>query len=329
MTLIEYLNGCISKYNQIEEDLKLAIELRGNFKSVIEHLLQKYKCIIADYSNEYSVFSFEVDNYEMCVCIYMNEDDKIVLADALEFKFNSHTISSCTYRISDLKNQNCINKLKAQFGKLFDKHIYVIKVKDMTGEVDYEDEVTVYDYEDKNEVLTAARKLAKTLNERYSQCFCITLHKGFKRLLSGDVAGGIIEYYTISSKSKGETIKARRKAGFQSLEVDEYMEINPSNNKAMENNNAVVVMNIVKLDDDGNLDVTLERYTSVEEAKNEAEEMINKWLSENYYTLDENESKSTDPYLYLCEREDNDNLIEIRCTETIAELNVLIKEFEV
>ena len=309
MTLIEYLNGCISQYNQIEEDLKLAIELRGNFKSVIEHLLQKYKCIIADYSNEYSVFSFEVDNYEMCVCIYMNEDDKIVLADALEFKFNSHTISSCTYRISDLKNQNCINKLKAQFGKLFDKHIYVIKVKDVTGEVDYEDEVTVYD--------------------RYSQCFCITLHKGFKRLLSGDVAGGIIEYYTISSKSKGETIKARRKAGFQSLEVDEYMEINPSNNEAMENNNVVVVMNIVKLDDDGNLDITLERYTSVEEAKNEAEEMINKWLSENYYTLDENESKSTDPYLYLCEREDSDNFIEIRCTETIAEMNVLIKEFEV
>lgn len=326
---MEYLNGCISQYNQIKEDLKLAIELRGNFKRVIEHLFQKYKCIIVDYSNEYAVFSFEVDSHEMRVCIYMNEDDKIVLSDTLEFKFCSHTASLRDCRISDLKNHNYINKLKAQFGKLFDKHIYVIKVRDMTGEVDYEDEITVYDYEDKNEVLTAARKLAKILNERYSQCFCITLHKGFKRLLSGDVAGGIIEYYTISTKSNGETMKARRKAGFQSLEVDEYIEIKPSNNQTMENNNAVVVMNIVKLDADGNLDVTLERYTSVEEAKNEAEEAIKEWLSENYYTLDENESESTDGYFSLCEREDYENLIEVRCTESIAEMNVLIKKFEV
>jgi len=89
----------------------------------------------------------------------------------------------------------------------------------------------------------------------------------------------------------------------------------------------IIMLNVVKMDNDGNLDILLERHDSKDEAKASAERHIDEWLSHYDFTLDEKRASEDDGY--LCEREDYGNLTEIRYVDGIAEIDTLIKEFEV
>ena len=327
MTLKECINNWIAQYEKLKSDLNVILKNNSSFRNVLVGLSKNHHCSFADPVNEYAVISLMVDDNEMRANVYVDENEEVGLSDVVEIEFSlDKNIVEC--RITELNDFRYFKKLKERFGKYFDKHIYMVSAKDMTGEIDYDDCITVYDYEDKNEAFTAARELAKLLNDKYPQCFCITLYKGFKRLLSNEMAGDPFGFYTISTKSKGETMRARRVAGYTNLEVDEYIEsISKSNN--MENNEkkTILIMNIVKLDNDGNLDCSMERYNSIEEAEKVAEERINEWLSKNEFTLDEQEADENG--IVLCEREDYGHFIEVCSTETIAEMNIYMKEFEV
>jgi len=89
----------------------------------------------------------------------------------------------------------------------------------------------------------------------------------------------------------------------------------------------IVILNVVKLDNDGNIDIVLEHHNSKDEARASAERHIDEWLSHYDFTLDEKKASEGDDY--LCEREDYGNLTEVRYVDGIAEIDTLIKEFEV
>lgn len=330
MTITECINEFISRHEELAADLKKILKETCKFDQVMKRLEGKYRIEENDRTNGYAIIELCGGKTECYATIFVDESEKVVLLDTLSYRLSDEINSFNDSTVSQLKNWKYVAKLKENYGKYFDNHIYVITAHDVTKKVDYHDSATVYDYEDEKEAFEAARSLAKRLSVNYTQCFFLTLHKCRKRLLNGDLLGDPLGYYTISTKSKGETMRARRLAWFKELEVDEYMDYVP-NNENMENDkkkNVVVMMNVIKLDNEGNLDYTLDRYQSKEEAREAAEKTISKWLSSNNFTIDEHEQESNKE-LTLCERDDYGNSIEVRCFESIAEIDVLIKEFEV
>ena len=89
----------------------------------------------------------------------------------------------------------------------------------------------------------------------------------------------------------------------------------------------IVILNVVKLDNGGNIDIVLEHHSSLDEARASAERHIDDWLSRHGFTLDE--QKASEGNDDLCERGDYGNLTEVRYVDGIAEIDTLIKEFEV
>lgn len=183
------------------------------------------------------------------------------------------------------------------------------------------------DSQTEEEIMEIARNTARELSMKYTDVLFVRIHKGYKRLDGGEIAGDPFGYYNISSKTKGETMRARRLACGKNLEVNEYTDIAPVIGEKKEDCKTTVMMNIVKLDKNGNLERTLEQYASVEEARRAAEECVDHWIMINNLTTDEEEAKSHS-HIGLCIKEDYGNVLEVRSIRNIQEISILIKEFE-
>ena len=325
MTLKECFNLWIAQYNEFKERFEKAVEVNPDFNSVVDSMSSKYTKYNYDEINELADFSLSKKGYEVCVTICKNNDGTARLSIVLNCWFslgNNHMID-CT--IDDLKDDKFLSKMKAKFGDKFDTDIYTISVSNMEDDnFSFDDRHTVIDYEDEHEAIDAARELAEELHNSFSDCICISVLTGEKRKPSGDVVGDdLVDIYTISTKSRGETVRARKRAGYCKLTVDEYADEIISNR--MGNSEKVIILTIIKLDSDGNISYSVDRYESVEKAKQRAEELLVFWMNENDFTFDEDKSENF--CMSLCTREDHGNLIVVNRTDYIDEFNALISEF--
>lgn len=90
----------------------------------------------------------------------------------------------------------------------------------------------------------------------------------------------------------------------------------------------IIMLSVISVDADGNLDFVIEKCETRESALHMAEDSVKNWLENNAYTLDKGFYLKHNGAYLLCERHDYGNLIEVKCKENIAELDVYIKEFE-
>lgn len=100
--------------------------------------------------------------------------------------------------------------------------IFTLSATNLRTENEIFDALAVVDYFTEESAISAARELAKKLSANFDDVCQVTVYSGEYKKESGDVCGEPVDIYTISSKSKSETAKARRDAGYVKLEVDEY-----------------------------------------------------------------------------------------------------------
>lgn len=210
------------------------------------------------------------------------------------------------------------------------KAVFTVSVSDITETVTYEDELTVVQYESAEEAMESARIVATILSVSYRQVFSVTVFRDGFVDRWGNVQGEPCEIYTISSRSKGETMRARRNAGYVSLEVDEYTDIVPNLNSdnMEEKQKTIVVAIIVTSDGDGNLSMDMMRFGSVKDAMDYGAAQADEWVGSNHqYTLDEEEAEQLGRM--LCVKSVMGSFIEVSCTEDKSEFDFFIKEFEI
>lgn len=325
MTLKECLNMWIAQYNEFKEQFDKAVKVNPNFKFVVDLMSKKYEKYNYDELNELADFSLSKKGYEVCVTICKNNDGTARLSIVLNCWFSSDDNDMVDCTINDLSDTKFLEKMKSKFGDKFDTDIYTISVSNMEDDdFSFEDRHTVIDYEDENEALDAARELAEELAMSYNQCICISVYAGEKRKPSGDIVGDdTVDIFTISTKSRGETVRARKRAGYCKLTVDEYADENIS--RKMGSASKVIVLFIVKLDNDGNISYSADRYESVEKARERADELLREWLEDNEFTCDETEAEKN--FMVLCTKEECGNLITVTRNDDIDEFDALIKEF--
>ena len=101
--------------------------------------------------------------------------------------------------------------------------IFTLSATHLSNEDEIFDALAVVDYESEDAAISAARELAEKLAASYDDVCQVTVFSGEYRIPGGDVYGEAYDIFTISSKSKEETIEARKKAGYVQLEVNEYV----------------------------------------------------------------------------------------------------------
>ena len=102
--------------------------------------------------------------------------------------------------------------------------IFTISATNLKTEEEVYDVLAVVDYFSEDSAIAAARELAEKCNVNYGEVCNVTVYAGEYKTESGDILGEPMDVYTISSKSKEATIEARKRAGYVSLEVNEYID---------------------------------------------------------------------------------------------------------
>lgn len=104
------------------------------------------------------------------------------------------------------------------------QEIFTLHLLETTDECnDYFDERLTSEYGTLEEAQKNAMELAKELSvSEPGYCFCISVVAGEYRNERGDIWGNPDDVWTISSRSKEATIKARKEAYFSNPEVDAY-----------------------------------------------------------------------------------------------------------
>ena len=101
--------------------------------------------------------------------------------------------------------------------------IFTISAIDIDFDVPYEE--MKYDgqiYYSEEEAMEAAREWCSELTGPDEPLICITVYAGEYKTPDGNFWGEPYDIWTISNKSKEETVIGRRNAGYVSEEVDEY-----------------------------------------------------------------------------------------------------------
>ena len=101
--------------------------------------------------------------------------------------------------------------------------IYTISAYDIDYDAVYEE--VKYDgqiYYSEEEAVEAAREWCSELTSDDEPLICITVYGGEYKTPDGNFYGEPFDIWTISNKSKEETVIGRRNAGYVSEEVDEY-----------------------------------------------------------------------------------------------------------
>lgn len=102
--------------------------------------------------------------------------------------------------------------------------IFTISATNLKTEEEVYDVLAMVDYFSGEAAIAAARELAEKCNTSYDEVCNVTVFAGEYKTESGDILGEPMDIYTISSKSKEVTIEARKRVGYASLEVDEYID---------------------------------------------------------------------------------------------------------
>lgn len=325
MTFDECVNGWIEQYDEFAECLNKILLTNIGFQETINKLSEKYEKLFYTKNcegNHALVFLLIKYGHEMHLHVYKDKHERAVLSDTVCF-FLFDNVYECT--INELHNSSYREMLNEKHGQCFNECVYFVNV--YKSDCSYL-ETTSGMYNTPREALDFAIGRQKYLSANELDCCFIVISCGRKKKRNVKFIEPPYEYYRISTKTKGETMRLMRIKGLR-FYVNEFIETIP-NPENMQNNinesakGSFFMMTIVSVDDNGNMKCNLERYPSKERARQVAEFSIDKWMSENNFTLDEKACS----FCSLCEKEDYDNFIEVRHIKGIAEINVLIKEYE-
>lgn len=318
MTAQEFINDLIAQYEELSTRVKQCSLNRMSFQEAVQELSSKYE--VSDVSEEHRAFKVHWSHggVNMQVCVWLSHTCMFKASPVIEMLIVSANIIIDDYTIDCFKNWRCVSDFKDDYGKYFDKHIYMVAARDLSngGNVKYS-----YVYEDIDETFREARELAKRLNEQYSQCFILTLYKGYKQLTGGTMAGDETGFHTISSKSKSETLKAKRNDFDYGSEPDEYTGEDESRDRRK-----IFVMSMVEQYEDESSGPDIELYYSKLDVELAIKKHIDEWLQENNFTLSPDESEFRD--VPLCEMYSEDNFVAVYNTEEKGDLKIAFEEFD-
>ena len=318
MTAQEFINKVIALYEKLESDLKeLSLNCVG-FQKAVQILSTKYEVETPKKDRDFFIVNFDIDGHKMRVPAIIDNRKMYRASVVPELKLGTMKKFIDDFTIDCFKNWRCVKDFKKKYGKYFDKHIYMVTARDLSngGNVGYS-----YVYEDVNDTFREARKLAERLNKDYPQCFILTLYKGFKELLGHRMAGDETGFYTISSKSKSETLKAKRNDFDDGAEPDEY-----TGEEEKYDRRKIFVMSIVEQFEEESSGPDIELYHSKLDVELAIKKHIDEWLQENDFTLSPDESVFRD--VPLCEMYSEDNFVAVYNTEEKGDLKIAFEEFD-
>ena len=317
MTAQEFINDIIAQYEELVERVRFCSFNRMTFPEAVQELSSKYE--VSNVSEDHRTFlvHWSHSGVNMQVGVWLSHTCMFKASPVIEMLIVSANIIIDDYTIDCFKNWRCVRDFKKDYGKYFDKHIYMVAARDLSngGNVRYS-----YVYEDINETFREARKLAEQLNKDYSQCFILTLYKGFKAIghsMAGDETG----FYTISSKSKSETFEAKRNALGYGSEHDEY-----TGEEEKYDRRKIFVMSTVEEYEEESVRPIIELYHSKLDVELAIKKHIDEWLQKNDFTLSPDESEFRD--VPLCEMYSEDNFVAVYNTEEKGDLNIAFEEFD-
>ena len=332
MKLNDFFDFCISKRQELEDELELAQSECKDFNDFKSWIELDYE-ISSFQENDSLTVRFDVGCGKLLIGIsffdstYKRKHRYEGSVDAfLRFrpKHNRHGIVE--FYIEDLDSKKGRGKLKKELGMYFDDGKYIIEVAVMDDHrscsSSYERGLIGLCYETREEAIIEARKLAEKLNKKYKKCHCIKVCEGFTRDEDGYIVGCDIDSYTISSKSKSETMRARRMSGFLNLEVDEYVGQEPEIDKS----NTIIVMSVVSGEKNEYSTAEFGKYKSLLEVETAINKHVDEWLEKNEYTL--NFEEADDEYLSYAEIEDDGEEVYACHVESKTELRIFRKEFK-
>ena len=318
MTAQEFINDIIAQHEELAARVRQCSLDRLTFQEAVQELSTKYE--VSHVSEERRAFlvHWTHSGVKISVTIWFSHTNMLKASPYFDLLILSANITIDDYSIDCFKNWRCVKEFKKNYGKYFDKHIYMVTARDLSngGNVGYS-----YVYEDVNETFREARKLAERLNKDYPQCFILTLYKGFKELLGHRMAGDETGFYTISSKSKSETLKAKRNDFDDGAEPDEY-----TGEEEKYDRRKIFVMSIVEQFEEESSGPDIELYHSKLDVELAIKKHIDEWLQENDFTLSPDESEFRD--VPLCEMYSEDNFVAVYNTEEKGDLKIAFEEFD-
>lgn len=326
MKLNEFFDFCISKHKELSNDFKIAKKESRDFFDMTLSLGGKYIFLNTE-EYDTSTICFDVGCGDLLMdIVYYGHEFGYGLTNYLRFAPNNKDDDEITFWVDELKRKKVRNNLEKELGMYFADDNYVIDIEAMNDNSScqhtYQVGITGPGYETREEAIIEARKLAEKLNKKYKKCFCLKVCKGIERDEYDRIIGNRENPYIISSKSKSETIRAKRMTGLFDVNADEYVGKEPEIDKS----NTLIVMAIMDHEEDGTIVTELKKYSSYLEIETAIDKRINKWLKDNKYTFNEEYKHFSSSY---AEMEDDGEEISAWHYESGTELRIIRKEFKI
>ena len=326
MKLNDFFDFCISKYQELENCLKIATKKHQDFSDIILPSGCKHTSSSKEDWGETFRVCFDVGCGKLQMFIGYCEHE-YTLDYGLCFMPKGGRKDVVEFWADKLESKKERNKLKKELGMYFDDGEYVISIEAMNDLSSYKGEhesgLTGLCYNTREEAIGEARKIAEKLSKKYKRCHYVKVCHGVVHHKYEPITGNDSDCYIISSKSKSESIRATRISGYGNYNADEYVGKEPEIDKS----NTIIVMSVFSGEEDEfNAPAELKRYNSLLAVETSIEKHIDEWLEKNEYTLNPEEAEYG--YLSYAEMEDDGEEIYAVHSESKTELRIIRKEFK-